>query len=556
MAVDIYNAKEFNEKVQEIINKIGSLNFNIDKAKTKLDEQIAKVEKIQDQLLKRLNCKSYRQGGIEELNERLKELSNATINFSGARLNTIFTSAIQENNAINLDRFNKAVTIFIEKVVKSDSIMQQCAELSSNFLVAYLNKKRGTKQVRYSSSKGINIATGEYVPLSFTEEQKKAWKKIMLEYAREKSNNPWLKEKGAEEYIITKFTNENVIQTEIVDVFDWSGRTGGLTQKEAIEKFTLKNGNISKKLENINQKLKEGILQYVTQDKKLISSIIDHILSKNPFVFFVGKNSNDITGLLGEIQGIYYICKLLNKDATEINNSILWKGGTYTGETGSKPHQDILLDNLFGIQVKNTSREEAKDELLSHEYKVNFASAQIDTIIQKMKEIGLDDEGAELLKEYYAMLSFNVPYHFKGFKNKKIAVPGNKYYKNAVIWNEATRVYKGARGKLESREKNIQILLKSFAAALMYIDLSDNIKIPDRNVLFFIGAASAISAVEILEQIKEDIQNQNSYFQIERSSFENNYNIISAINNKQKNNTTNFGYNSILNTVLSSSYKF
>lgn len=38
MAIDIYTAKSFDEKVSEIIDKIGTINYNVNKAKLKLEE--------------------------------------------------------------------------------------------------------------------------------------------------------------------------------------------------------------------------------------------------------------------------------------------------------------------------------------------------------------------------------------------------------------------------------------------------------------------------------------------------------------------------------------
>jgi hypothetical protein len=52
------------------------------------------------------------------------------------------------------------------------------------------------------------------------------------------------------------------------------------------------------------------IISKVPQDRELIRAIINHILREDPHVFFVGGNTKDITGLLGEISGLYYLSKL------------------------------------------------------------------------------------------------------------------------------------------------------------------------------------------------------------------------------------------------------
>jgi hypothetical protein len=35
--------------------------------------------------------------------------------------------------------------------------------------------------------------------------------------------------------------------------------------------------------------------------------VVNYILDKNPLAFYVGANEKDITGLLGEINGMFFI---------------------------------------------------------------------------------------------------------------------------------------------------------------------------------------------------------------------------------------------------------
>ena len=87
--------------------------------------------------------------------------------------------------------------------------------------------------------------------------------------------------------------------------FTWSTITEDLTPTEAKERLT------ENEINEINLKIKTLILSKINNDVELISKIIDYILSKDKTAFFVGKNINDITGILGEIQGLYYLSKFL-----------------------------------------------------------------------------------------------------------------------------------------------------------------------------------------------------------------------------------------------------
>jgi hypothetical protein len=90
-------------------------------------------------------------------------------------------------------------------------------------------------------------------------------------------------------------------------VITWKTETKGLKPTEAKELYPVG----SKELNEINVKMTNFIISRAPQDQGLIREIINYILSQEPYAFFVGGNTKDITGLLGEISGLYYLSKFL-----------------------------------------------------------------------------------------------------------------------------------------------------------------------------------------------------------------------------------------------------
>ena len=134
----------------------------------------------------------------------------------------------------------------------------------------------------------------------------------------------------------------------------------------------------------------------------LISLIVDHVLQQEPHAFFVGKNVNEITGILGEIQGLFYISTFLRSKNSNAN--LIWKGGKISGNSSHKPHQDLLLDEKFGIQVKNTTK-----DILNEQSKVGFSENTLDYLLSS--KLNLNENIIEIFRTYYGTLNFNVPYH-------------------------------------------------------------------------------------------------------------------------------------------------
>lgn len=230
--------------------------------------------------------------------------------------------------------------------------------------------------------------------------------------------------------------------------------------------------NNSSGLGEVNAKIATEIIKQCGNDP-LIKKIINHILNKEPYAFFVGNNEKDITGLLGEIKGMYYLASLIGEEAIS-NGKLTWEGGTHTGSAGAKPHRDIILEGL-GIQVKNTASD-------TNYLPSTFTEATIDTFLNS---VGVSEEFRKLFKNYYGVLSFNVPFHI-GREGKAVAD-----YSRAAYSQGSVSRHKSMYSRLKEANNDITKSLAIYASSLMYINADKvskkEISKTDKNVLYFVA---------------------------------------------------------------------
>lgn len=512
---DVYNVEEYKERVSNIASGISELrngNFFIE-AKSKIERQIKNLEEKERQIFKILNVRD-----IKELNERLEEYKQAVLNLSGAGLNQAFIAILSEKNKQEFEAFNEAVlSVIYEDLLENKTIEDLGVEKVKNKVLELLNTNR-PKYATYSSPKGM---TGtQFFPASFTTEQKNRWIGLLKEKYRYKPQ--------VQKYFEVAVMSNN---DTMVGEFTWFDMTSQMTQTEARDRLT------SAEVDEINRKIKNFILSKVNNDKTLISSIIDYVLSEqgNKYVFFVGKNEKDITGILGEIQGLYYISKFLGG----LTPALQWRGGTYTGEGSKKPHQDILLDK-FGIQVKNTTK-----EALFGLGQIEFASANIEGMLSKT---GISSYAANVFLNYYGTLGFNIAYHRDRRKKR-----GAQYLPGLRESDKGANIYKEQRGKLESYQKDIDTLLSLFSASFMYLDVAESAASLDANSLFLLGGVAFQTASQILSDVLAQLEKDEKRFKV-NASLKTDKNIITALNASSK----GAGYSDlVVNDIkLTSSFRF
>ena len=529
---DVYDVSAFEDRVIDIGMGIKSeknnANFLI---RTKLKNEIKNLKDKERKIFKILNVNN-----IKELNERIEEYKKTTINLMGINLKEKIVQFLEEDNSEKAALESAAILEYIDKKILSnmgngslmDKIEQNGIEkiIGEVFKILNVGKSHFRNKSAYTNE---GIFTSE-----LTTHQRERFKNLITELFQEEGFSQ--KDFPA----ISAYKSNNGNSSTVV--ITWNTFTKGLTPTDAKEIY--KNDRTG--LNEINNKIVKYIISFIPNknDQNLIEQLIwKKVLNVNEYAFFVGKNSKDVVGILGEIQGLFYINKLLlgsEKNAKKINN-LFWRGGTHDGNLGKKPHQDIVLAGI-GIQVKNTTQKSIEEM-----HAVGFTELGIEDFLKRAE---VSPAVINLFKHYYGTLNFNVPYHYDPTEKE------GERYKDGLWKTKNSDTYKIDRYVLESYQTDIDKLLSIYASTLMYLDTQKAIG-KDANTLFLIGGTAFYTASQILEEIISKLQSEEkSRFSVS-SNFkkDNKNNIITALNNGKKKGT-NFSGKVISNIILSSSYKF
>ena len=519
---DIYKLEGYKTRVAQIGAET-SLAVNgpiMLEGKNALTGQIYLLQQKEAKIFELLGVKN-----IDELNRRMEEYKAAVINFSGAGLAEEFISILEVEDVEEYNDFQQAIKEILGNEYFDQEgqrlIVQQAQEKAMSILNEGFSKNRFTSTRGFTGGK---IQTGK-----FTQWQKKRWKQLF----ETKFYNTYPEAKAyVDKHIKNKSPNISVSSQEgatefsTSSVITWKTETKGLKPTEAKELYPVG----SKELNEINVKMTNFIISRVPQDQSLIREIINYILSQEPYAFFVGGNTKDITGLLGEISGLYYLSKFLGGFSQRV---ISWRGGTHTGNAGSKPHQDLLLQDL-GIQVKNSVEEDVGT--------VSFAEAGIKTMLDKA---WLPDYVQNIFMNYYGTQAFNVPYYHNGdvyVEGAPSSPPPS--FSSFEEWSQKLDGYQGA----------IDRLLSLSAAFFLYMDVYQGSKNIDANVLYFLGGTMFQTASNILKDILINIDNDKHNFNIRASYKQDGRNIVTALNEGTR--SPNYSQVVLDNIELKSSYNF
>ena len=260
-------------------------------------------------------------------------------------------------------------------------------------------------------------------------------------------------------------------------------------------------------------------------DRYILEKCIQDILKDKPEAFIVGAQSTNLTGILGEIQGLYYIRYILQENKVDNLLSAEWVGGL------KNPHADVILKSatdIFGIQVKNTSIDNAKHRIAFENFKSTVAKGlSTDSFLSlewAKTQMGhqynatfIDPEDKQLYDAAVSILGmyeFNIPFVSRHEGNR------NVYYEADI---SDVPDFAPTRERIERDAKIAKILLAQFIAGMMYMQLSteineSNINNANANTLYLIGGKLAITSATILKDMvkkfKDDLQSFNLSFHV------------------------------------------
>ena len=507
------------------------------------NKQILEAEKKEQYLFSLLGLQNEKDP-LKSLNKRLQEYQQETINLSGTGLFKTFILPTEEKGEKDLALLERAAMELLEEYTKENIEKKEVDELLGKFIQRLVTKEllssSGLGKSRYSSIQGYghylggdidNFNISDYIKFfELTPEQRKAIEKKIEQKAKEDfKKNPNMMT-AARLYVEQKESKTKITT--------WFTYTNEKTSSNAGEK----------EANNTNLKIKDFILNnsgVSIKNRPILEKAIDHVLSKNKKAFFVGKNEKEITGILGEIQSLFYLYLLVNENIAEI----MWKGGTHTGKNNTKPHQDIVLSDL-GIQVKNTTKNLFND----NDFLVNFKNVKLDKFLDFLELQNTNVR--QVFENYFGTYNFNVPYQKK--EDNYIET------KKADESLEAGQQFNTAREILDtSLQTDIDKLLSLFAASLMYLSVKETTE-EDKNTLFFLGGVSAITVATILKEIRDNFQKQGkSDFMVNSYQKKSGQNIVGVLQGgllqekKENLEKTNVRSENILSTIfISTRYNF
>lgn len=502
-----------------------------------LEQQINTLNQKELELFRNhfnINCYSPQQG-IQILQERINEYNQKTAalnSLSGQNISQLVEDYQMDIEGI-LSFYKEFVMSMETKVVGILGKTEQEAmkELSSEIikLANSINKKT---KMGSAINDLVNITfsakaqEGKFSSNAFKKANNKSLfsgalkdttqlteKLIKNIYANRKELNRALKKQNKEEFPILNI----IIKNNYGDyVSEYAQATGGFA-------------TASERTKN----KKYDMLPEIDKVAALISSKIGNnfypeireFLLRDPAQIYAGRNTKNITGLLGELQGYLYMTIILGREPSSIG----WVGGQQ--REGHQSHADLTMvlkgegieEREIGIQVKNSIND--------------------NMIIQFQDMVGLTED----FKSIYYFDKFNVPYEITGPRGSRKAVSGNP------------PTFVSTRNKIESLKEEADRVASLQAAAMMYMDVAEEFSKTgqaNRNILYIISG-QIFDAATMLTKIRNAIDTRSkSNFALQAYlKKENRSTIIEDLNDKGFSLIGSEG-GTVKNFKLTTSYNF
>ena len=253
---------------------------------------------------------------------------------------------------------------------------------------------------------------------------------------------------------------------------------------------------------------------------------IRDIVSNYPASLFVGSNEQGVIGILGEIQGLYYVYSIMGDLRSDIDPKTLvsWIGGDTTVGGSAKTGADLIVqlgEKLgYGIQVKNSMDLTGATNLSDFILGKNQRESEF---YNQLVNFGIDEDVVVAIEDVFNMQSFNIGYHFEG----DVAEEGNPRGRFAAQ-------YLTTYDKVEKLVVDAQRFMALAAVRIMRIQYLEDQGFKQNNTLWIVGGTAIISAVQILDDLIREIDGAGGSFKTSASAYLNDkkFTIVDYLNNK------------------------
>ena len=470
-----------------------------------LEQQVVNLERI---ALQAYSALGFTGGNVEAIEANLKnvikELQQETSHLNGVNLEETFLQALKSANSFELDYslvFEDMRTQFAQQLgqaVTSGAVAEKMGQ-------EIFNGIQGAFPSNITIGKGGQARSNGKIVINFAkpyQELSKQAKKLFDDYIRrQQKTNPIC------DIVVKKgYSSQTVISS---DQLNESWILNNFSLEDLLTMPSDSRTRLFQLYPNLKDTINRAFIQQIVSKASvtqpgLLTKCIEEVLRQKPLAFFVGGNYKAMTGILGEIQALYFFRRLLKN--SNADSTVSWVGGL------GNPHADLLLTNAlqqFGIQVKNTSMNAAKMEVTfktfgakrgrdinssSSIYKFTNTSQALEFIDDNFPEREL----FESIQTFLAMESFNIYYRYNPLTGMAKKVPFNEEFASE---RQAIERY------AELGRKTALLM----AASLMYMQTSEY-SAGESNTLYLIGGVSLISAATILRNILEEAKTQLSSF--------------------------------------------
>ena len=488
---------------------MGSGNFGIEKIKGRLEQQKKEAEEIAIHMYNALGYTGSLEEMEAELNNKIKELQEITFVLNGPDLEKTFISEYRKASKFEYSA-QKDFQIFLDKArsVAVQNQQEDFMQVAYKMLEPEIASLQGTgRHIKGRTSTGMLYTEKGYKVGIFDPVLAKCSKEIKEAFTKFKKNH--------EQIFLTseEIGNDNLSLTFNLDDDSSLVTSFFKMSKEERENFFASHSGFKEKLNLAYMNEIINSCKVTGSNEFYLRVAITRVLSEKEDVFFVGKNAKDLTGILGEIQALFYMLVITN--GKENAPYADWIGGIGS----QKPHTDVLLKlaaENFGIQVKNTtSAEGAKKEIEFQSFGISgwndtnktmqyvskgqgfFNFNNTKDALKNFDLMGLPGDLAEAIQSLLLMDTFNVMYNWE----------------DGVAKEGTNSKFQGTRNSIEGYAVKCQQVMVSFIVSMMYMQVN-NLSNGNSNILYIIAGTTAVSAATILSEIINELDNELSSFRM------------------------------------------
>lgn len=456
------------EQIRESFSALTDLSskYNVDTMRAELEQQITRLKQQEQIFLNAVNAET-----IEQVRQRISKYREdfpKIQNLNGPALLTSFLKPAEASMEYLTDERQRKFVDFFSKI--PEDIVQ--AEDFSGWFQGILNSIQTSGRVRITSGYSDAKSVSDIVLRRLTAAQNRRIDEII-------SGKAPLSEGFSKRLDEIRTTlNEDSVSV-MYTRSDWAALTEA--QKESEIKDKLKRGEITDhQLNLLLEQLSELIIsQGPAHNQYFRDAVREVIFEQNSKTkVFYGRNMlNGITGLLGEIQGLFFVKSLLG-EAGNYKAEISWVGGI------GNPHEDLILKSLgkmVGIQVKNSSKDIEEMGQMSD---ISFMTRAANSFEEVKKRLGAADY--QDILSIYEMNAFNIEY----------------VVENGIYSPGDNDEFRPSRENIEFLASEADRIMALFAGALMYMSVGEEFSsLEVGNSVYILGGLTMKLASEILIEL-------------------------------------------------------